>query len=117
MMFALGGIARYRARATQMYYGGNGRPAPFNVAILSLPGCGKTTLTMVAHAAVASAIGMKYDPDAVATLNADFDFFDTYDSSRHLFVTLDEFGSTNPDFTTSTKHLSNLTKLTGEASF
>jgi len=87
-----------------------------NFALVGDVGTGKTILTTYLHQLVAQELNIDYGNDREFAMNGDFKFMDTYDATRHLFITLDEWGSMSKDKIDATS-VSNLTKITGEAPF
>lgn len=101
------------------------RPLPFNLALHSAPGTGKST--WVAHSViqtVLSGLGVQESSTSLETIetqtctvNQSDKFMSTYHPNKHLAVILDEMGSANPKYSMSNEIMSNITSLLGEGEF
>ncbi|AYN75556.1 polyprotein [Mizyes virus 1] len=100
------------------------RPLPFNIAMVSPPGTGKSTY--IAHSIYQSAFaglgvaeGLTLDEvaDRTCTVNFSDKYMSTYQSNRHIGVTFDEMGAANPVTNPNCEIMGNMTSFLGEGDF
>jgi hypothetical protein len=100
----------------------NFRPLPFNIMVLSPPGCGKSTVIVpnliraVYSGRKITSVGTTLSEvrNTIANVNVNDKYLSSYHSSKHFAVTIDELGSADAKKDSDNMIMTNLTNILGE---
>lgn len=112
-------LIEMKMKAQSLDYGQ--RVLPFNVALVSGPGTGKSTWIVPALAKTAlDGLGIRHSytvetmPKGIANVSGSDKYFSTYDPVRHPVVSLDELGSGKSEMQRDNNVMNDMVSLLGE---